>query len=60
MASVPPRQPTGRIAENGGRWPDLQWLLAPAAGCDCQLMALAMTDDAKPPVVTPVRKIAQR
>jgi len=48
-----------RIAENRNAWPALARLLAPAAGCDCQMLAVSlmmrMEETAKP-----APKIAER
>lgn len=32
-------------ADNSARWPGLAALLAPSAGCDCQLVALLISDE---------------
>lgn len=39
----PPDAPPG-WADNSNGWPALATMLAPAAGCDCQVLALMIAD----------------
>lgn len=44
--AAPP--PSRRIADNSANWPALAALLAPAPDCDCQVLAMAITDQFGP------------
>ncbi len=63
MGTNPPANPRPRWADNGNSWPALAAMLAPGAGCDCQMLAIVIADNLelaraeKPPVMP---KIAER
>ena len=56
MAVSDPRPTPPRPAENAAGWPALAAMLAPGAGCDCQMLAvtLALGLDARQPRDRPV------
>ncbi|WP_404711326.1 hypothetical protein [Sphingomonas sp. MMS24-J13] len=44
MAMNPPADPQPRWADNSNSWPALAAMLAPSAGCDCQMLAIMIAD----------------
>ena len=58
MAIPEPRVTPPRPADNAAGWPALAALLAPGAGCDCQVLAvtLALGLDASQPRERPIAK----
>ncbi len=44
MAINPPANPRPRWADNSNSWPALAAMLAPGAGCDCQMLAIMIAD----------------
>ena len=44
MAMKAPPEPGPKLADNSDRWPALAAMLAPAAGCDCQMLAVMLAD----------------
>ena len=39
-----PPEPGPKLADNSDRWPALAAMLAPAAGCDCQMLAVMLAE----------------
>jgi hypothetical protein len=44
MGPNPPADPRPRWADNSNSWPALAAMLAPGAGCDCQMLAIVIAD----------------
>ncbi len=44
MGTNPPADPRPRWADNSNSWPALATMLAPSAGCDCQMLAIVIAD----------------
>lgn len=44
MATNLPADPRPRWADNSNSWPALAAMLAPGAGCDCQMLAIVIAD----------------
>lgn len=44
MAETPPANSRPRWADNSNSWPALAAMLAPSAGCDCQMLAIVIAD----------------
>ena len=62
MKLRPPSDEAPRWADNSHGWPALAVMLAPSAGCDCQMMALMIADEieaARESAIAQVAKPAQ-
>ena len=44
MSTKPPADAGPRWADNSHGWPALAAMMAPSAGCDCQMLALVIAD----------------
>jgi hypothetical protein len=44
MSTKPPVNTGPRWADNSHGWPALAGMMAPSAGCDCQMLALVIAD----------------